>query len=194
MMKNIFCVNIFFHLFVNSVYHVCLLRAHFLCQVFAFQLFFLLQCVLLPDFGPSFTDTIRWVAECFVELLAFCKVLVFRNTCYGRVAIVQEVCCAEYHSSRTLLLMFGKSSKSAENCKLAQLLEAVFFSFPCCYCATKCLFCVQLHEGCKVKEPDFTVVVVAVNRVLTVGYKYLSRKYFLIITGPMESITRKSSN
>jgi len=31
MMKNRFCVDIFFHLFVNSVCHVCLLRAHILC-------------------------------------------------------------------------------------------------------------------------------------------------------------------
>lgn len=98
MMKNKFCLGIFCHILFNSVYHVCLLRAHILCQISAFQLFFLLPCVSLPDFGPSFTQTIKWVAECFVELLAFCEVLVFRNTCYVRVAIVQEVCCAPYHS------------------------------------------------------------------------------------------------
>lgn len=129
MMKNRFCVDIFLHLFFNSIYRICLLRAHIRCQVFAFQLFFLLPCVLLPDFGPSFTQTIKWVAECFVELLAFCKVLVFRNTCCIRVEILQEVCCAAYHSSTSVLLMRGKSSKArAEKCKLAQLLEAMFFS------------------------------------------------------------------
>lgn len=154
MMINRFCLDIFFHLLFNIVHHVCLLRAHILCQVFAFQLFFLLPCVLLPDFGPSFTQTIKWVAECFVELLAFCKVLVFRNTCYVRVAIVQEVCCAANHSSTSVLLMRGKTSKArTENCKLAQLLEAVFF-FPFCYCfgATRFLFCVQLCEGCEFRR------------------------------------------
>jgi hypothetical protein len=37
--------------------------------------------------------------------LAFCKVLVFRNTCYVRVAVVQAVCCAEYHSTTAVSLM-----------------------------------------------------------------------------------------
>jgi hypothetical protein len=79
------------------------------------------------------------------------------------------------HTTPTsVLLMRGKSSKArAENCKLAQLLETVFF-FSFCYCfgATRFLFCVQLREGCKLKENDLTVVVAVVNTLLTLRYKY----------------------
>lgn len=131
----------------------------------------------------------------FVELLAFCKLLVFRNSCYGRVAIVQDVCCAAYHSSTTVLLMCGKSSKArSENCKLAQLLEAVFF-FSFCYCfgATRFLFCVQWCDDCKVKGNGLTVVVAAVNTLHSQVQIWL-KKIFFNYNSPMQSITRKSNS
>lgn len=89
MMENRFCVDTFRHSLIFEQPLSCLsfkssytlLGLHFLASLLS-------STFLLPDFGPSFTQTIKWVVECFVELLAFCKVLVFRNTCYVRVAVV----------------------------------------------------------------------------------------------------------
>jgi len=50
--------------------------------------------------------------------------------------------------------------------------QCSFFPFATVLVPPGSLFCVQLSEGCKLKENDLTVVVAVVNTLLTLRYKY----------------------